>query len=256
MAALKDAKAKQKPGLDSQQPIENSVLAVLELPKGIEVPPLFLEFSDKILPRLALPATGRSILEAFSNIDVTADKLAACLKHNPYYEYQFLQVIQSLGKREDMPSLEAAVVLLGMQNSRNLILALQAIRMTKGTHPAWGEDGKLQLVPAEILEFALKIEDLLSKDKGGYADTAYAAGFVFDLLVLLSQGAETDEKISAAYIESVFSHGLKAAKIAAEIGKTIPDFVLKKYIFSACLIHDVGKAAMTILSGEYPKFVE
>jgi HD-like signal output (HDOD) protein len=238
-----------------QTPIEETVLASLGK-ENFGESPIFDGFIEKIAPRIRLPITSQAILESFSNIDVTAEKLAAVVKSNPYFEYTFLSVIQSISKRPDLPSLEAAVVLLGMQNSRNLILALQATRMVQKNHPAWSAEGKIQLVPQEVLKYALKTEEMLSKDKDGYADTAYAAGFVFDLMTMVIASSETDAKAATAYLDAVYAQGLRTAKIAMELGKFMPNFAYKKYIFAASLLHDIGKTAMTALDVSYLKFAD
>ncbi len=235
--------------------IEEKVLKLSSFKTLSEVP-IFKDYIEKVASKIELARTSYSILEAFLNIDVTAEKLAACLKANPYYEYQFLQYIQSISKREDQPSLEAATVLLGMQNSRNLVVALQLMRTVKGVHPEWGGDGKLKLTPKDHLKYALKTEEALLGDKSGYSDTAYAAGLVFDFLAAVALDIMEDSKAVLAYIDQVYSHSLRAAQVGVKIAQVMPEFGFKKYLFSACLIHDVGKIIMAVLNPKYIQFTE
>ena len=98
---------------------------------------LFQKFMDVIAPLVDLPKTSQFVLESFSSRDVTAEKLALALKSNVYFQQIFYQVIDSISKRkegEPPPTLEAAIVLMGMQNSRNLILGLQMQRSVMGMH--------------------------------------------------------------------------------------------------------------------------
>jgi len=94
-----------------------------------------------------LPETCYAILSSFANIDVKAERIRKYLEENPYYSFQFLKVIESLKKREQMPSLEGALVLFGMQNSRDLILAMQMNRVIKGGHPEWEKTERSRSLP-------------------------------------------------------------------------------------------------------------
>src|SRR3989338_3898348 len=83
--------------------------------------PLASKFFAELLPKMTFPETTREVLEAFSGVDVKAEELAQILERNPYYDYQFRCFIESMGKRENTPSVGATVVLLGMQRSRDLV---------------------------------------------------------------------------------------------------------------------------------------
>lgn len=236
--------------------IEDKVLTLSPL-KGLKEPDLFKQFLDKIAPKLSLPTTSFEIIKAFANIDVRSDKVAFFLRANPYYEYQFNLMLESRGaKPEEKPPLESAVVLLGMQNTRNLIVALQLIRMVRKTHPEWDKEGKLKLNPNDVLKYALKTEEILSRKKDEYADLGFAAGVFFDLMYLIATEHAKDKNKTLGFMENVFAHSLKAAQIAAEIAKLMPDLAYSKYAFSATLIHDIGKIILAILEPDYISFLE
>jgi HD-like signal output (HDOD) protein len=210
----------------------------------------------KLLPIYRIQATSYEVLKSFVNIDVTAERVAASLAANPYYSYQFFRNIESMGKREELPSAESAVVLYGMQNSRNFILAMQLIRSITGTHPEWSKEGKLKTVPSDVLKYALKIEEILAGNKSGYADTAYAGGLMFDIVANYALQVVEDKKRISDVIETSYKHGLLSAKIGMELARNIPEFGFTKYIFSACLIHDIGKLAIAVLDPGYLNFLE
>lgn len=222
----------------------------------VKVPDLFHGFIEKIVPRLRLPSTSSLLLKAFANIDVNAGKVGQVLKSNPYYEEHFMREVEILAKRESVGSLEAAVVLLGMQNARDLIIALQAVRSVRGGHPELTREGKLKIVPAEVLKYALRTEELLAGNKGSHSETAYVAGLLFDILALIAAQVSSDRKRVISYIDHVYSHGVRSAQLGNELAKGIPDFGPKKYMFSTCLIHDVGKIALAILEPAYISFAE
>ena len=197
-------------------------------------------------------------LDAFSTRDVTCEKVSLALKSNPFLQQAFYRVIESFGKRTETPSLESAVVLLGMQNSRNLILALQLLRTVTGLPPEYNE-GKLKTPASDYLKYALKTEELLSSNpasaKEEYASLAFSAGVVFDTFVLLAESFEHKKKI-LGLIESVHAQGLKAGMIAAELARSVPEFTYRKHFFAVCLLHDIGKIAMAVLDPTYVDFLE
>ena len=106
-----------------KKPIEERVFDWVGAPSATDHT-LFGRLIEDIVPRFTLGATSQEMLKAFAGMDVKSEAIASVLRLNPYYESQFLDVIRSKSNREDLPSTEAAVVLLGMQNTRNLVLAL------------------------------------------------------------------------------------------------------------------------------------
>ncbi|MCM2277797.1 MAG: HDOD domain-containing protein [Oligoflexia bacterium] len=240
---------------DDNRKVEDRVFSIPNIVQPKDCP-AFSDFFEKVVPRINLPYTSRHIIEAFSNIDVKAERVAQILRANQYYEAILFRIVESLGKRESVERLEGAIVLLGMQNTRNTMIALQLLRMVKGGHPEWTKEGKLKVNPAEVLKYALRTEELLSGRKDGYSDTAYAAGLIFDILALLASEMAQDKKKTLATIDAVYLHGLRTAQIAAEISSSIPDFGFKKYVFSACLIHDIGKIIHAIINPAYSQFIE
>ena len=250
-----DEERKAREEQEAQVPVEDRVFAALGIKDAPKAPEVF-SLLDKVAPKLVLPDTSWYILEAFSNIDVTAEKVSHILKANPYFEDLFYRVVTSLSKREVMPSLEGAIVLLGMQNFRNLMIAAQLQRSVLGTHPEWDKDGKLKLTPAEFLKYALKTEEQLVNKKNEYSDTAYAAGLVFDVLAAVTNAVCEDKKKVLGFLDAVYNHGMRTAQIATEIAKCVPDLGFQKYVFSAALIHDIGKVGMAIVRPNYINFLE
>ncbi|HCM40635.1 MAG: hypothetical protein A2070_08895 [Bdellovibrionales bacterium GWC1_52_8] len=246
---------KAREELETQVPVEQRVFAALKIKEGPQ-PEILSHFLDKVAPKLILPDTSWFILEAFSNIDVTAEKVSQILKANAYFESLFYRVVANLSKREEMPSLEGAIVLLGMQNFRNLMIAAQLYRSVLGTHPEWDKDGKLKLTSSEFLKYSLKTEEQLVNRKNEYSDTAYAAGLVFDILAAVTNAVCDDKKKVLAFLDGIYNHGLRTATIAAELAKNVPDLGFQKYVFSAALIHDIGKVGMAIVRPGYINFLE
>jgi hypothetical protein len=251
--------------------------AELTLPAGIlsEVPdsPAYRKFCDLLLPRLILPAMSRGILVSFRNPDVTAERIGTYVDANPYFAQQLHQRVLSLtGKAgakaakteaaaaapEPMPRAENMLVQLGMESSRDMLVAIQAIRTIRGLHPDWGKDGsKLSFVPSEMLRYATRAEIEAEGIQGENAAVAYGAGLLFDLLSLsaatLIEDKAAQGKATAA-IDAVFQHGLKTAQIASAVGRRFQDFSLRKYVFAAGLMHGAGRAILAILDPAFMDF--
>lgn len=253
--ARKEAQEREKPAAEEEAKIEDKVFEILKS-RDYSTPPLLHDFIEKIGNKLSLPRMSRTLLSEFASVDVTAARVSQVLKENPYYEFQFLKMFESMRKREEIPPTEGAMVLLGMQNSRNLVIALQLIRTIKGTHPEWDKDGKLKIKAADVLKYAIRTEDLLARDKKGFVNTAFAAGLIYDALVMIASELPDGRKKILPYIDQVYAHGLKSAQIAVQLSESMADFAFKKYIFSACLIHDVGKICLAILDPTYLTFIE
>lgn len=251
----KPAAPKTPAAANKTETVEQLIAAIPAL-REVKDAAIFHDFMARVVPKLTLPSTSRGIIEAFANIDVNAEKVAQILKANPYYENQYLKILESHGKREAVARLEGAVVLLGMQNSRNLIIALQMLRTVSGGHAEWTKEGRLKVNPNEVLRYALKTEEALTGNKDAYADTAYAAGLMFDVLAQINNEICPEKKKVQAYIDQVYTHSLKTAQIATELSKSVSDFGYKKYVFSAGLIHDTGKIMLAILNPTYLQFLE
>lgn len=248
----------QKPQAEApKENVEDLVARIPALQAVVELP-VFQKFMDVIVPMVDLPKTSQFVLEAFMARDVNAEKLSQAMKGNAYYQQTFSQVVDALSKRKEgdpQPTTEAAIVLMGMQNSRNLILGIQMLRSVMGTHPEWTPEGKLKVAPKEYLKYALAIEEANAGKKDDYLDLAFSAAMLFDVFAMISEAQEHKKKL-APYVDSVYKQGYKTAQIAAEISKTAPDFGFKRYVFAASMVHDIGKVAMAVLDPAYLDFQE
>jgi HD-like signal output (HDOD) protein len=249
MASKKSPKADSK---SQVSPIDPSLYSLPGMQKR-ELPAIAKEFFARMAPLLTVPRTSRALLAAFDGIDVKAEEVGRILRANPASEFLFMRAVQALAKREQAPELESAVVLMGMQNTRNFVVAVQLHRQVRGTLPEFDPEGKLRTKPADQLRYALKAEE-----GDEYADTAFAAGLLYDGMALAAGALCPDpsaQKVALAFLDQTFAHGLACAKLGVALGK-LPEFSAKKFAYSACLLHDLGKVAMAILDPSYVKFLE
>jgi len=215
---------------------------------------LWAEFHRKIAIHVPLGPTAMALLQAFANVDVTAERMAQVIRGNPYFETLFHRVVESVSKREQAPSTEAAIVLMGIQNSRNLIIANQMLRTVRGGYPEWTKEGKLKVLSSDILKIALRCEEALSARKDPYADLGFVGGVLFDLVGQIGQDIAEEKKRVAALIDAVQDHGLKSAAYAPELSRGLTGFPYGKFASVACLVHDIGKPVMAILDRRYLAF--
>ncbi len=210
-------------------------------------PKLFHEFYFKMVLPMKLPITSQRVIEEFVDIDVNSEVVSKIIHQNQYVEQLLLQEIKALGLKENTPSLKAAIVLMGMQGVRNFVCALQVLRRVLRTHPKAGKNGKLELKISDYLKYSVRGEEFVHNHNMQYADSAFAAGLMFDVLAYIGREHFKADKTFDEYVAEVFKHGLKAARVGTELAKSFKNLGFSKYVFGACLIHDIGKLVMELL---------
>ncbi len=210
-------------------------------------PKLFHDFHFKIAMPLRLPATSRRMLEEFADIDVNSEAVSKIVQRNQYIEHMLMHEIRTLGLKENTPGLQAAIALLGMSRVRDFVCALQILRMVGRRHPEVGKDGKFTFKPSEMVKYAVKTEEYALARQIPYSDTAYAGGMMFDVMFAVARELFDDPDTFEDYAVEIYKHGLRTALLGVEISKSIKNFSYSKFVFSACLIHDIGKLALELL---------
>jgi HD-like signal output (HDOD) protein len=215
---------------------------------------LFARFASEMLPLLEFPQTTQRLLAAFSTLDVKADEVSRLFEQNPYYEHQFRSFMASLGQRESVPSLTASVVLVGMQRSRNLVLALQMFRATTGQHVPWSADGKLELAVDELLTYMHRAEEPLASRREPWALSASIGGLLFDWVLQAAKARGSDVKALRPFTDAIFAHGVRTAKVAVEFARLFPELGGTRFLYAAALVHDIGKLILAALDPSYVEF--
>lgn len=217
---------------------------------------LFKRFINEVGLRLHLPRLSRRVLKRFTDTDVTVSDITALLGENAYYRHFLDKAVAPFVKEGEKPSLDLLIPRFGMQNTRNLLTAIQMTRQFRRAHPTLDESGKPKVPVTEALRYALGAEEAVSGKKGGHPDTAFVAGLVFDALAGVAANLEGGGRAALDTVDLIYQHGLKSAKIGSELAKLVPELANNKFIFAACLVHDAGKAAMAMLDPGYARFAE
>lgn len=221
---------------------------------------VYHDFYFKLALPMRLPPTARRVLQEFVDIDVNSPTIAQVIAANPYVHNCLMQLIVALGPKETLPGLQTAILLLGMQGTRDFVCALQMQRGATGRFVKTGKDGKPELQASEIVKFARKAEEHAAEHRVPAPDLAYAAGLMFDQAVLVGRHRFGAQKAFEEYAATVFSHGLKSARIAVELVRgQMGDVGISRFLFAACLVHDIGKLALELLfppdrAGSYQAF--
>ena len=210
-------------------------------------PEIFHEFYTKIAFRLRLGNTSRQILGRFIAADASATAITQILDQNQYFGERLVGLAHALSGKEEAPTLRSAVSMLGMQVSRDHVCAAQVYRSVTDKFPPVDKDGKPEGNPLDYVTFARKALSFAEENCKNHADSAYAAGALFDIVKLIGSEIFKAGKGFDDYHQEVFTQGLASAKIGVEIVKRFHGNAFSNIIFPACLIHDIGKLAMELL---------
>ncbi len=191
--------------------------------------------------------TVGKVLEEFSGLDTTADRVATIISENQYIEHFLFKHLEALSKKETRPSLSAAIALMGMQSVRNIVCAIHYYRQFLRQHPPFSSDGKPSYKAADLIKFAIKTEEYVQSHHLSNADTAFAAGYVFDMIAWLGRDVIKAPKSFEEALGEVYKNGLKSARIAVEIYKTAKLAAYSRHVFGAALLRDVGKLVMELI---------
>lgn len=165
------------------------------------------------------------LLEAFASSDVTSDKIADVAEGQAALTGVLHKKLLSLSARETLPSMAATIVLLGMEQSRNLLME-------------------------SLMGFPLNYAKIAERDcalEGG-ASTAwiFGAGLVYDKLSQVI----TDKDVLPAQ----FAQGIKLARVAQKLAMQSGERNLVGTISAAALLSDVGKLYLSAADPKYLAF--
>jgi HD-like signal output (HDOD) protein len=201
----------------------------------------FEDFYFKLAMPMRLGATSARVLRKFVDGDAGASNIAAAIQRNPHLAARVAATVDELGLQGERPGFNASIGLLGVEKVRDLVCALQLHRAVLGAHPKDKPD------LAATLKYARQAQEHATGRGYLYSESAFAAGLVFD--VIRAAGRESFRAPAAfeGAVDEVFRHGKRTATIAAELSRAIVSLPRSKFLYPACLIHNVGKLALELL---------
>jgi hypothetical protein len=167
------------------------------------------------------------LLEAYAGRDVTSDKIAAVTGGQGPLAAVLHKKLMSLSPRETLPSMEATIVLLGMEQSRNLIM---------------------QTLTGFELNYAKAAERDCPPEGGASAAWIFAAGLVFDYLAQVL----TDKDTMPAHVAAA----IKTARVAQKLANAAGERNLVSLVTAAALLSDVGKLYLAAADPAYLAFMK
>lgn len=168
------------------------------------------------------------LLEAFASRDVTSDKIAVVAERQAALTQVLHKKLLSLSPgRESLPSLEATIVLLGMEQSRNLFM---------------------ESLAGFQLNYAKTAERDASPGEGAPAGWIFAAGLTYDFLAQ----AITDKDLLPTH----FGQAMKLAKVAQKIALLAGERNLLSFVTAAALLSNIGKLYLSAADPQYLAFTK
>lgn len=246
--------------MENLEYLENKVLAMPGIQPNSPTPRLLSLFLEEISPRLRLLPSVRELLEFIDNRDIRVSKTKYALESFPDDSQKFVEYIQKLRKsdeQEAIDSLDQAIAVYGLDNSRNLTLCFDFYTNITGKPFPWDKNtGYPGLDPKNVLKFANRCYDIF-EDSNRYPHRAFAAGLIYDGLRLFAEVTITEKKtVVTDYIEKVLREGQTTAHVLLSLSKEMKKMELGEFVVAAALLNGVGKAAIAILDPGYIKFAD
>ena len=215
----------------------------------------FRDFYKKILKTFDLGQIGTELLTKIMAGSEKSDDYEEVLKHDAFFTATICKKADDSLKTSTVKSLGHAVVLIGQQGTRNMVLGHLIQRLFS---PKADEQYQNFEEAAKKIKYALIAEEQAKKIKNEYTGIAFAAGFIFDIFKeWINQDPKLSEKFTPLF-DYTWKHSLKAATIAWTLATHESVLIsYRKIIFAATLLHDIGKLGLAVYDPEiYQKCLE
>lgn len=208
---------------------------------------------------LRLGPTARDTLQEFIDIDVSADDLVRILNRNQAYRDLFSRFVnQKTGRStskegetpEDSPT-HRLISLLGMIGSRNLILSLRMHRNAEGSFPVDAEGG-VNIKASEYLKRSMEFEELFTRNKLEYSETAFAVGTYYDWFFRVKAKDKAFKK-QESFLQEIWKRAQKTALVAYFLAQKVPACP-HKYALAAGALSQAGRLQMALRFSDYAEF--
>lgn len=207
---------------------------------------------------LRLGPTARDTLQEFIDIDVSADDLVRILNRNQAYRDLFSRFVNQKTGRTPKEGEEAEespthrlISLLGMIGSRNLILSLRMHRNAEGSFPVDGEGG-VNIKAGDYLKRAMDFEELFTRNKLEYSETAFAVGAYYDWFFRVKAKDKSFKK-QEGFLQETWKRAQKTAVVAYFLAQKVPACP-HKYALAAGALSQAGRLQMALRFPDYAEF--
>ena len=244
--------------MEKKRRVEEIVMERAEIQNAPVAPRLFVDFLEKLAPKLTLLPAVLTTLQLFENHDVRLAKISEAFEAHPGNSAAFIKFIRlnRVLEEVDSRSLEQTIPRYGLDSARDLVLCI-ALHETiqKKPFPWNAQTSRPDIEPRSMIPFALDCAASLGEGNR-YAHQVFAAGLVFDSLRLYAEANLGEQKKPVIdYITRVFRHGKSTAQVFLALSKQMKTLELAEFALATAVLHDVGKAVMAVLSPDYVGFV-
>jgi hypothetical protein len=186
------------------------------------LPERLARFQREVLPCFELPALSQSIVTLLSDRDAGAEQLVAATRENPAASaWLALEWERSTGRTEELPrGVDYWVPRLGIERCRQAWISGQIEAL-------WGEKPSLN----HARRISERVDRWLGSKPGrdpAYADSAFLAGLLFDLLAMASRLA-TDSTMKLVF-EARFRRFEGALIALLEQAEGTPGFICRRWL--------------------------
>jgi hypothetical protein len=221
----------------------------------------FLEHANQFLLQFIKPVYAADLDPLLAEVESTEMRLNTIITEftaRSDWATPFVKKIND-GRGQNEPlELQYCVRNAGAENSRCLLI----LQKLSETFPSklLAKDPNTGLVvaaPQQVLAFALKAQSIFS-EHGAHRDVAFAAGLIFDLLVIwisLNDNPQTRKKLMDL-LSQKFVEGIETAQLAIQLGRSSKRLALEKHIISLILLSQASFVPFAILVPDYLEFLK
>jgi putative nucleotidyltransferase with HDIG domain len=183
--------------------------------------------SIQVLP--VLPVVVMKVIDLVDQDEVSAEQLQRTISMEPALSSKVLQLANSAyyGLSRQVSTIQQAVIVLGFQAIKNLVLGISAFQMLRGTKPTTSADLALwehSFACAGVASEIAKLKRMSLRQ----VETIFMGGLLHDIgLLYLRQQANSDlQRLERSALETVTRHEAELQELGidhAEIGGLIAD---------------------------------
>lgn len=221
----------------------------------------------KYLPTLTPGATTSQFLDIITHPEAKALQILTLIEKNPFFNDFLMRsalVVKGKSKlaQQEAPdeneagklSIQKIFGFLGLAGTRNLILSLELLKkLGKGLPRKDGEEYNPE--PGKQLPYALSALEFCENRRMAYTETAFIAGFLFDMVSVVFQKHHPEYKAINEQLKELWKKSLRTASISYGIAKCSPKLEDNQFAFSGALTLEIGRPFMLFLfSGAQPPY--
>ncbi len=205
-------------------------------------------FYKRVLSIFELPPLSQDILTRIMAGSEKANDYEEVLKYDKFFTEMICKFASAHMKTSVVTSLGHGVVVVGQQSVRNMVLGHQISRIFSPHADTAFKDLETS---GKLVKYGLRAEEFAKKCGNEYTGLAFTAGYIFDIF---NGWFESDKKMEEKFsplLDQVWKHGLRAASLAWALANHERVFIsLRKNVFAAALLHDIGKLGLALLAPE------